>query len=103
MRLTQFEINTIVTLAQRHFSESVRVYLFGSRVDDQLKGGDIDLMIQHPDESQLTIRKKILYLVDLKRILGDRKIDVVFDNGLTRSKQSFYKSIQQHSLLLSES
>ena len=56
-----------------------KVYLFGSRLDDKRKGGDIDLFIQSPEHNLLTLRNKIQFLIDLKARIGDRKIDVVFD------------------------
>jgi predicted nucleotidyltransferase len=43
MRLSSFEIASIVELVKKHFANNAEVYLFGSRVNDELKGGDIDL------------------------------------------------------------
>jgi len=44
VRLSQFEIDSIIKSFQEIFEKGV-IYLFGSRVDDNLKGGDIDLYI----------------------------------------------------------
>ena len=46
MRLSAFEREQIVLAARRHYGAGCRVVLFGSRVDDQARGGDIDLMIE---------------------------------------------------------
>ena len=46
MRLTNFEKNTIIELAKKYFGDNTRVYLFGSRVYDNEKGGDIDLFLE---------------------------------------------------------
>jgi len=100
MRLSQIEIEAINSLAIKYFGESVQVFLFGSRVDDSKKGGDIDLFIKNNDEKLLTLETKIQFLVDLKLEIGDQKIDVVFDNESTRSKVSFYRSIQEHKIEL---
>ena len=43
MRLTEFEINVIKQSARDVFGSDVQFFLFGSRVDDTKKGGDIDL------------------------------------------------------------
>jgi len=93
MRLTTFEIQAIHDLAQKNFGKMARVYLFGSRVNNDLKGGDIDLFVSCDDENILTTQKKIQLLVDLKKSIGDRKIDIVLDNASTRSRESFYHSI----------
>jgi len=93
MRLTDFEIQSIQTLCKKHFGRESRVYLFGSRVDDSLKGGDIDLFISSGDTGYLDIENKIRFLVDLKRTIGDRKIDLVLDTASTRRRESFYNTI----------
>jgi predicted nucleotidyltransferase len=93
MRLNQFQIATINALARKHFGQGSTVYLFGSRTDDHKKGGDIDLFISHISEAILTLEAKIHFLAELKAEIGDRKIDVVFDNDNTRQKKNFYRSI----------
>ena len=93
MRLSEFEIETIKELAEKHFGEGTTVYLFGSRTDENKKGGDIDLFITNKDERRLNIEAKVRFLAELKTKIGDRKIDVVFDNDFTRQKENFYRSI----------
>lgn len=46
MRLSEFEIQAIQQSAHDVFGVDVAVALFGSRVDDVQKGGDIDLYIR---------------------------------------------------------
>jgi len=60
------------------------IYLFGSRADDDKKGGDIDLYIDSHDKENL-VHKKLDFLVKLKREIGNQKIDVVFNKGLNRA------------------
>ncbi len=48
MRLTPTQIDTINSTAQAVLGQGARVTLFGSRVDDQARGGDVDLMIEVP-------------------------------------------------------
>ena len=83
MRLQDFEISTIKSAASHIFGNGSKVVLFGSRVDDDLKGGDIDLYIQPSDKNNLW-EKKIAFLVQLKSILGDQKIDVVISRDKSR-------------------
>jgi uncharacterized protein len=96
MRLGQDEIKAINSLAVKYFGNGAQVFLFGSRVDEDKKGGDIDLFIKNENEESLTLENRIQFLSELKIQIGDQKIDVVFDNAITRSKSSFYNSIQLH-------
>jgi len=62
----------------------VTFYLFGSRVDDEKRGGDIDLYIDSHDKENL-VHKKLDFLVKLKREIGNQRIDVVLNKGLDRA------------------
>lgn len=46
MRLTPHEVDAIKCAAREAFGATAVVRLFGSRVDDSLRGGDIDLHIE---------------------------------------------------------
>jgi predicted nucleotidyltransferase len=46
MRLTPDQIDTIKSTAQAVLGEGAQVTLFGSRVHDEQKGGDVDLMVE---------------------------------------------------------
>lgn len=96
MRLSEFQIETINKLAKKHFGQDATVFLFGSRTDDHKRGGDIDLLVRNTNESGLTVESKIKFLTELKRQIGDQKIDMVFDNAVTRQKKNFYQSILNH-------
>ncbi len=82
MRLTTLEHQAIKKYFLEVFKEG-QIYLFGSRVDEQKKGGDIDLYIRPVDTKNL-VHKKVDFLIKLKREIGDQKIDIVFDKGLHR-------------------
>jgi len=77
MRLNDKYIMTIKNSFQEVFGEG-EIYLFGSRVDDSKKGGDIDLYLVVKDKSDL-FRKKLQFLAKIKKELGEQKIDVVFN------------------------
>lgn len=87
MRISDIEHKLIVDSAKQIFGDDVIVYLFGSRVDDQKKGGDIDLYIE-PSlnyDSKDILAKKINYITDLQLKIGDQKIDViVYDKNIDR-------------------
>jgi len=65
------------------FFKNGDIFLFGSRVDDNKKGGDIDLYLAVDDHQNL-FEKKIKFLSRIKRELGDQKIDVVFNTDSSR-------------------
>jgi predicted nucleotidyltransferase len=48
MRLTSDQVLTILGTASRLSGEDAVVYLFGSRLDDRARGGDVDLLIETP-------------------------------------------------------
>lgn len=76
MRLNNRQIEAIKDSFKNVFGCG-EIYLFGSRVDDNQRGGDIDLYIDTPDRENL-IDKKIRFLVKLKQKIGEQKIDIVF-------------------------
>ena len=80
MRITPIEQEVIKRAAQECFDASAVVRLFGSRVDDSKKGGDIDLFIQTTlnDPADLA-RAHIRFLAKLYIELGEQKIDVFLD------------------------
>ncbi len=78
MRLTSEQIHSIKQVASEVFGSGAHLYLFGSRVDDQRRGGDIDLYVTGtalPIEAQL--EGKLKFLVKVKQQLGDQRIDLV--------------------------
>jgi len=56
MRLSSFQINAIKETFFEVF-ESGEIYLFGSRVRDNLRGGDIDLYLVVKDKKDLFKKK----------------------------------------------
>jgi len=46
MRLTRNQVSTILTIVRRDAGEHAAVFLFGSRLNDQARGGDVDLLIE---------------------------------------------------------
>ncbi|MBI1871661.1 MAG: nucleotidyltransferase domain-containing protein [Chlamydiae bacterium] len=73
MRLKNFEIDSIKSVVAALDPEA-RVYLFGSRVKDAEKGGDIDLLIF---SSKLEKNDKARIKRSLFEKIGEQKIDFV--------------------------
>ena len=101
MRLTHEEIATIKAMAIKHFGQDAIVLLFGSRVDDSKRGGDIDLLIQtSKDKPAEMVRSEIAFLADLKVELGDQKIDVVLDYPARKTHPPIFEIARKTGVLL---
>ncbi len=72
MRISSHEHNVIVQAV--HLADSqAQIYLYGSRADDQALGGDIDILLL---SDKIKLMNKLDILVNLRRNLGDRQIDL---------------------------
>ena len=74
MRLTPAQIDTIQSTVHAVLGEGAQVTLFGSRVNDQQKGGDVDLYVE---TEQPDLMKKIRCKVSLQDQL-DLPVDLIF-------------------------
>lgn len=78
MRLSTDQVQAVRYAANATFGQGTEVWLFGSRVDDTKKGGDIDLLVRPaPMAADQLFIKKVKMLTLLERLLGERKIDLV--------------------------
>jgi predicted nucleotidyltransferase len=82
MRLNKHYRKTIKKYFKEFFGNG-KIYLFGSRVDDTKKGGDIDLYLVLENFDNL-FEKKLKFLSRVKRELGEQKIDIVFNKDKNR-------------------
>jgi len=80
MRLSKKEVETIKKVINEFFIKP-DIYLFGSRLDDRKKGGDIDLFIISNDKDLL--RKKVKAIARLERILN-KPVDIVLHRDFQR-------------------
>lgn len=81
MRLNQSEINAIKQAFDETFNKG-EVILFGSRIDDTRRGGDIDLYLVVP-KKEATQSKRIAFAMKLRQKIY-KKIDIVFAKDPTR-------------------
>lgn len=78
MRLSPREREVITAAVARHFGADIRPRLFGSRADDNARGGDIDLYLDvQSTDAREVLRCKLALLAELHAQLGDQRIDVV--------------------------
>jgi len=76
MRLAPADIVAIKAAAAETFGDDAVVRLFGSRVDDRRRGGDIDLHLEVSDLPGLAARSHFLDRVETAT--DGRKVDTVF-------------------------
>lgn len=77
MRLTSYQIEIIRKVVNELAGNDAQVSLFGSRIDDSARGGDIDLLVEvmHPVDNPAWLSAKISGRIST--LLGGKKIDVV--------------------------
>lgn len=98
MRLKQRDIDAIRLATCAAFGGTASVSVFGSRLHDHLRGGDIDLLIEAPAD-RIGIAYESRFLSNLFRRIDERKVDVV----LTKQGQPlppFAAMVAQHAVPL---
>lgn len=76
-RLTAEQAKTIRRATAEIFGPDARVRLFGSRLDDAARGGDIDLLVESDRPVAELARKRVQFVARLQMRLGDQPIDVL--------------------------
>jgi len=102
MRLSEAEKAAIKNIFNKYSDAGVQLYLFGSRVDDSKKGGDIDLLITFIDAKRVVLFKKLDFLVALKKALGERKIDITLAAVAEIQHDVFLQLIMQSAVELTD-
>ncbi|HQR73463.1 MAG TPA: nucleotidyltransferase domain-containing protein [Sulfurovum sp.] len=94
MRLGQEKIDVLKNKLKM-LSSNAKIYLFGSRVDDSKRGGDIDLLVV---SDEITTKDLRILRVEFFKHFGEQKVDIVLDNG--EFKNPFTKHIFHKAVLL---
>jgi predicted nucleotidyltransferase len=98
MRLSSFEKQSIITNFKARFPNS-KLYLFGSRIDDTKKGGDIDLYIETTTKEYDYI--KVLELnAKIQDEIGWQKIDIVVNQLDKNQDKLIYKNAKSTGVIL---
>lgn len=99
MRLKKIQCDIIKSEIHRFLGPDVVIRLFGSRVDDAKRGGDIDLLIQHPGKIKNRIELECQLSARLYMKLGEQKIDVLLMDSSTLM-QPIYEQALMHGIIL---
>lgn len=76
MRLRPHEVTAIKAAAVEAFGPTATVRLFGSRLRDDLRGGDVDLHLEVDEAPDLPTRSRLA--LALEKAVDGRKVDMVF-------------------------
>ena len=99
MRLSPNSRTTIRNTATEVFGKGVAVRLFGSRINDTLKGGDLDLFVELPAPDPEQRRRSLTFVALLQQRLGDQPIDVVVADPQT-PETAIVREARAHGTLL---
>ena len=101
MRLSPNAAKVIHNAVHAHFGEDAEVWLFGSRVDDSRKGGDIDLYVETDlTDGDTIFRKRIKLLAELSRPLAERKVDLVVKSRGSQQNLPIYQVARESGVRL---
>ena len=77
MRLSPDQIRTIAQAVTEFAGAQASVRLFGSRVDDSARGGDVDLLVETPEPVDRPAVLAASIAARIERAFGGRKVDVL--------------------------
>ncbi len=96
MRLDDVIRDKIVYYSKECFGD-FKLYLFGSRVDDAKKGGDIDLFLESQEE--VSLHRQMEFLKILYKNVTQKKIDLIVQTPSKKNKPIF-KTAKQTGIVL---
>ncbi len=77
MRLTEEQTGIIRRTVREVLGDDARVWLFGSRMDDDKRGGDVDLYVESDDVIDMPALVIARLSARIQRGLHGRKVDIV--------------------------
>jgi len=97
MRFKAEEKNKIIQYAKDFFGNEINLYLFGSRVYDNKKGGDIDLYLE--SENIIDMQTQIKFLTAIYKDITQRKVDLLVKTP-SSNNLPIYKTAKKEGILL---
>ncbi|WP_045219887.1 nucleotidyltransferase domain-containing protein [Desulfonatronum thioautotrophicum] len=68
MRLNKEQVQIITQVVTRAAGQDARVFLFGSRLDDAARGGDVDLLVETDEKIPRLVHARMK--MELEELLG---------------------------------
>ena len=102
MRLSALERRAVESASCETLPAGTRVLLFGSRLDDSRRGGDIDLLVELPGplSADDTVARRTRFTARLYRLLEERRIDVVITQQGWEDPRSVVTAARQQGIEL---
>ena len=107
MRLHPAEQDAVREACLATLPSGSRVCLFGSRLDDTVRGGDIDLLVElpRPLPAEEIVERRTRFAARLYRRLGEQRIDIVVtvtgdDSSGPRDTRAVVAAARQHGIEL---
>ena len=107
MRLHPAEQDAVREACLATLPSGSRVCLFGSRLDDTVRGGDIDLLVElpRPLPAEEIVERRTRFAARLYRRLGEQRIDIVVavtgdDSSGHRDTRAVVAAARQHGIEL---
>ncbi len=102
MRLSDKIKDSIRKNFQTVFSANCEIFLFGSRINDNAKGGDIDLLIvcSNQRDKELSLAQRIDFLIKIKKEIGEQKIDVTICTQSELESDPFLVTISSSKIVI---
>ncbi len=92
MRLTDEDVRTIKETIAKYIVNG-KIILFGSRVYDDKKGGDIDLLVE--TTKKVTVQEQLKILTELEMRGITRKVDLLFKTPFTKEQKIFQTALEE--------
>ena len=96
MRISQNEINIIKNAILEYIMDA-KIFLFGSRVDDSKKGGDIDIFVE--TKLDITLKEQIKILSKIEMLGVSRKVDLIVKTPKSK-EQPIFKTAKKEGIIL---
>ncbi len=78
MRITALQYQRLTAILRQRFGQNARIWLFGSRVDDDRRGGDVDIYVEAEQvPAGGRVKAKLEAGTALESIFDDATVDLL--------------------------
>ncbi|MGP9768305.1 nucleotidyltransferase domain-containing protein [Halomonas sp. AOP13-D3-9] len=99
MRLNEDQKAIVRQVGHDVFGDNIQLALFGSRLDDHLKGGDIDILVKSDRPLPDKVMKMLKMTARLQLRLGDQPIDILVYDPETAMSSIYEQALANSELI----